>query len=98
MARLYSAALVVALSALSACATPRTPEPRIVTQRVEIPIEVRREVPGDLATCTDHLPIPQLEDAPGGVLVPFAEIPKLTQMIGMLARCDAAWRVWAASP
>lgn len=95
MARLHVASAVLVLICLCGCATQATPEPRIITQRVEIPVQVRRDVPGELLVCTDHLPIPMLEDAPGGLFIPFDQIPKFTQMIGGLARCDAAWRVWA---
>lgn len=40
--------LLLAAAALTACATPEPPEPRIITQRVEVPVSIPCAEPGDI--------------------------------------------------
>lgn len=95
MARIRAAAFACTLSA---CAATPTPEPRIVTQEVKVPVPVHVAAPAELLTCRTMLPVPAMRDAPDGILIPASEIPAFLDLVGGLVRCDDAWAAWATAP
>jgi hypothetical protein len=103
--------LMLCLLSLAACTSCPVvvPAEKVVTQTVNVPVPVARQPPPELLACfgsiTRVTPPPTLQDAPGGLLVPLAEIGKLTANVGSSAQaladaglCDAGWKAWATAP
>ncbi len=89
---------IAAASLLASCACFREPQvvERVVVQKVEVPVTVTRPIPAELDECRYSLRPPLLEPAPSGLLLPVQEIETYVAFIGGVARCDDAWRAWAA--
>lgn len=76
-----------------------TPAERVVTQTVNVPVEVARTPPPEVLGCWAALPpLPQFQDAPGGLLLPVDQVPVLEVAEAAQLRCDDAWRAWAITP
>lgn len=86
---------VLMLANLAACAVE--PGVRVEVQQVRVPVPVRAVPPVELVHCADSLPAPTFEPAPGGALLPTAEIPRLQGLIASLRGCVDAWAVWGTT-
>lgn len=94
MARIYCLAALIAV--LCGCAS--APAPRIVVQRVEVPVPIQRTVPANLLDCASGAPLPVFQPSNEGVVLPAAQIPVFQALVALLFGCDAAWRIWATAP
>ncbi len=75
-----------------------TPAERVMTQSVDVPVQVARTPPPEVMGCWAALPpLPAFEDAPGGLLLPTARIGALLMAEAAQRRCDDAWRAWATA-
>jgi hypothetical protein len=76
-----------------------TPAERVVTQTVNVPVEVARRPPAEVLGCWRILPAePVFRDAAGGLLLPGSQIAVLEASEAAKRRCDDAWRAWATAP
>ncbi len=89
--------LIALLILLPACAAqpPQVIEHTVV-QTVDVPVLTKETAPDELMTCGSNLPAPAVVDAPGGLQIPDNQVDALTGLIGNLAKCITAWRVWAS--
>jgi len=90
-------AIVFLAFALTACASQPT-APRVVTQRVEVPVPQPVKAPARLTECGRALPITEfgpVQDGSQYVLgLTEAEAEKLQSFADTIAGCLRAWRVW----
>jgi hypothetical protein len=93
-----SALLCLLLAGCNSCPVV-TPAEKVVTQTVDVPIEISRKAPAEVLGCWAALPPePSFQDAPGGLLLPAAQIAVLEAAEAAKRRCDDAWRAWAMAP
>ena len=84
---------------LAACAQ-REVVPEIRTVEIKVPVPVMPQVPAELKTCGDDLPVPVFvpaTDAAGAALIGLdrAETDKLLLLVTGLDGCGRAWKRWA---
>lgn len=92
--------LAIATGLLTGCSCPTVlPAEKVVTQTVKVPVPVARKPGDDVTGCWAEMPPePTYQDAPGGLLLPSAQVPVLEASEAAKRRCDDAWRAWATSP
>jgi hypothetical protein len=85
---------------LSACASAPAilPAEKVVLQDHDVQVLVARQAPPEVVGCWASLPAPpQLQDAPGGLLVPTDQVESFKLLLRGYRACDDGWRAWATS-
>lgn len=101
IAMMLALGLAIATGLLTGCTSCPVvvPAEKTITQTVNVPVPVARKPGDDVLGCWAAMPPePAYRDAPGGLLLPAAQIPVLEAAEAAKRRCDDAWRAWAASP
>lgn len=93
MAKRHIAAALIAI--LAGCSMP---PPRVIVQKVDIPVPTARIPSNNLVQCTDNLIPPVFVVSADQVVLPKEQIPVFQSFVALLIGCESAWRNWALSP